>query len=49
MRTPVKLGLFGLGLVAIFAVAWGAGTLAGPIRPTTGESTGPSSGHGSRT
>ncbi len=35
MKTPVKLSLFGLGLVAIFAVAWGAGTLAGPFAPAT--------------
>ena len=30
MKTPAKLSLFGLGLLVVFAVAWGAGTLAGP-------------------
>lgn len=34
MKTPVKLSLFGLSLVVIFAVAWGAGSLAGPFRTT---------------
>lgn len=37
MKTPVKLGLFGLGLVLIFAVAWGAGSLAGPSRPAAAD------------
>jgi hypothetical protein len=30
VRTPLKLGLFGLGLVLTFAMAWGAGSLWGP-------------------
>ncbi len=30
MNTPLRMGLFGLGLVAIFAVSFGAGQLAGP-------------------
>ena len=43
MKTPVKLGLFGLGLVLIFAVTWGIGSLAGPLQPTeTAEAHGPS-------
>jgi hypothetical protein len=33
VNTPAKLGLFGLGLVLIFATAWGAGALFGPSRP----------------
>ncbi len=33
VTAPVKLGLFGLGLLVVFAVAWGAGTLAGPLTP----------------
>ncbi|WP_117208126.1 hypothetical protein [Allorhizocola rhizosphaerae] len=38
MKTPAQLGLFGFGLVAVFAVAWGAGTLAGPIAaPSEGD------------
>jgi hypothetical protein len=32
VKTPVRLGLFGLSLVLIFAAAWGAGSLAGPSR-----------------
>jgi hypothetical protein len=31
VKTPVKLSLFALGLVLVFAVAWGAGSLAGPF------------------
>ncbi|HCT77610.1 MAG TPA: hypothetical protein DGG94_19750 [Micromonosporaceae bacterium] len=31
MKTPVKLSLFTLSLVVVFAVAWGAGSLAGPF------------------
>ena len=30
MRTPVKIGAYGLGLVAIFGTAWGVGTVVGP-------------------
>jgi len=30
MRTPAKLGLYGLGLVAVFAASLGAGAVAGP-------------------
>src|SRR5688572_14549008 len=28
---PVKLALFGLGLVLLFAASWGVGKLAGPV------------------
>src|SRR3569833_3405830 len=31
MNTPAKLGAFGLGLVAVFGAALGAGHLTGPI------------------
>jgi len=37
MRTPLRLGLFGLGLVAIFAASFGAGTLAGPTATAEGD------------
>ncbi|WP_017595822.1 hypothetical protein [Nocardiopsis potens] len=33
MNVPVKLGLYGVGLVAAFAGALGAGTLTGPVLP----------------
>lgn len=33
MTTPLKLGLFVLGLAAVFAVSFGAGRLAGPTAP----------------
>jgi hypothetical protein len=36
MRSPLKLGLFAAGLVAIFAASFGAGRVAGPA-PTTEE------------
>lgn len=31
MSTPLRVAAFVTGLVAIFALAWGAGTLVGPI------------------
>ncbi|HYN93654.1 MAG TPA: hypothetical protein VES42_07375 [Pilimelia sp.] len=34
MRTPIKLGGYGLGLAAVFAAAMGLGSVAGPSRPT---------------
>jgi len=40
VKTPVKLGLFGLALVLIFAAAWGAGSLAGPSRPGAADTDG---------
>jgi hypothetical protein len=33
MNTPVRLGIFGLGLAAVFGAALGAGHLAGPVGP----------------
>ncbi|GHJ42971.1 hypothetical protein Cs7R123_03130 [Catellatospora sp. TT07R-123] len=33
MRTPLKLGLFGLGLAGVFAASFGVGHLAGPAAP----------------
>jgi hypothetical protein len=45
MKTPVKLGLYGLGLVAVFLASIGAGAVAGPApeEPTGGHDDG---GHG---
>lgn len=37
MKTPLKLGLFGLALVVAFAAAWGVGSLAGPAAQTPGQ------------
>ena len=42
MNTPIRLGVFALGLVAVFGAALGAGNLAGPIA-AAGE---PQAGHG---
>jgi hypothetical protein len=36
-RTPIKLTLFGLGLLALFAASWGAGAQAGPAPAVTAE------------
>jgi hypothetical protein len=36
MNTPAKLGVFALGLAAVFGVAFGAGQLAGPVRADAG-------------
>ena len=33
MTVPLRLGLFVLGLVAVFALAFGVGRLAGPAPP----------------
>ncbi|HEX6686856.1 MAG TPA: hypothetical protein VF062_29085 [Candidatus Limnocylindrales bacterium] len=44
MRTPVKLGLFGLALAVTFAAAWGVGSLAGSS--TTGTPGEAGDGHG---
>ncbi|GAA1382370.1 hypothetical protein [Catellatospora chokoriensis] len=45
MNTPLKLGLFGLSLAAVFAVAFGAGNLAGPA-PAADTRPHEPSGHG---
>jgi hypothetical protein len=37
MKAPHKLALFGLGLLLIFAVSWGAGHAAGPFGPAATE------------
>jgi hypothetical protein len=42
MTVPLRLGLFVLGLVAVFAVSFGVGRLAGPAAPAeTGHEMGP--------
>jgi hypothetical protein len=45
VNAPAKLGLFGLTLLVVFAVAWGGGKLAGPIGPSDAAHTEPG-GHG---
>ena len=47
MNTPAKLGVFGLGLVAVFGAALGAGHLAGPVgtRATTAHGAHTGMGH----
>jgi hypothetical protein len=40
MNVTTKLGLYVLGLVAVFAVMFGAGTLAGPVLPERTQDTG---------
>jgi hypothetical protein len=46
MRTPIRLGAYALGLVAVFAAAVGLGRLAGPIGTAPAAHTGTDS-HGS--
>ncbi|KOX14216.1 hypothetical protein [Nocardiopsis sp. NRRL B-16309] len=40
MNATTKLGLYVLGLVAVFAVMFGAGSLAGPVLPERTQDTG---------
>ncbi|MDI1462873.1 hypothetical protein QEZ54_18005 [Catellatospora sp. KI3] len=46
MNTPLKLSLYGLGLVAVFAASLGAGRLAGPAPAANEPEHSPASGHG---
>ena len=36
MRTPVRLGAYAAGLVAVFVAAWGLGVVSGPPPGPTG-------------
>ncbi len=47
MNAPLKLSLFGLGLVAIFAATFGAGRVAGPAPAAAPARHGADTGHGS--
>lgn len=45
MNVPARLGLYGLGLAAVFGAALGAGALTAPLLPDTVVEEDSSTGH----